>query len=150
MYPAKSRALKNYFYIQDLNGKYYIDVQEGQNRYTDADYLHLFFSLQMDHPPAQTSIFIYGELSNWKCNNLNRMVYNNVSRSFELSLLLKQGFYNYEYVCLPEGKTIPDNTLIEGSHYETENDYVIYVYHINPMLRYDKLIGVEIVNTLHE
>ena len=150
LYPEKSRALKNYFYIQELNGRYYIDVQEGQNRHTDADYLRLFFSLQMDHPPDKARIYIYGELTNWECNNMNRMVYNIDSRSYELSLLLKQGFYNYEYVCLPEGKTIPDNTLIEGSHYETENDYVIYIYHIDPMLRYDKLIGVEIVNTLQE
>ena len=150
LYPEKSRALKNYFYIQDLNGRYYIDVQEGQNRHTDADYLHLFFSLQMDHPPDKVGVFIYGELTNWECNNLSRMVYNIDSRSYELSLLLKQGFYNYEFVCLPEGKTIPDNTLIEGSHYETENDYVIYIYYKDLMLRYDKLIGVEIVNTLHE
>lgn len=150
LYPEKSRALKNYFYNQDLNGKYYIDVQEGQNRHTDADYLQVFFTLQMDYPPAKGRVFIYGELTNWECNNLNRMIYNTDSKAYELSLLLKQGFYNYEYVCLPKGKTIPDNTLIEGSHYETENDYVIYVYHNDPMLRYDKLIGVEIVNTLHE
>lgn len=150
LYPENSRALKNYFYVQDLNGRYYIDVQEGQNRHTDADYLNVFFTLKMDFPPENGNVYVSGELTNREYNDHNRMKYNPGSRSYEISLLLKQGFYNYKYVFIPEGKLVPDNTRFEGSHYETENDYVIYVYHRDPMLRYDKLIGVETVNTLHK
>ena len=38
----------------------------------------------------------------------------------------------------------------EGNHYETENDYIILVYYHGTTSRYDKLIGYQIANSLHQ
>jgi hypothetical protein len=62
-------------------------------------------------------------------------------------MLLKQGWYNYEYVFLKKGETRGSATLFEGSHYETENDYFVLVYYRNPFERYDRVIGTAAANT---
>ncbi len=40
-------------------------------------------------------------------------------------------------------------TKFEGSHYETENDYTVLIYYRNPRERYDRVIGVQTINTLN-
>jgi len=39
---------------------------------------------------------------------------------------------------------------IWGSHYETENDYIVLIYYRNPRDRYDRVIGTAIANTLNK
>ena len=63
--------------------------------------------------------------------------------------MLKQGFYNYQYVLLPTRTTNTAND-VEGNFADTENDYIIYVYHRGRSSRYDRLIGITIVNTLNK
>ncbi len=41
-------------------------------------------------------------------------------------------------------------SLFEGSHYETENDYIVLLYYRNPHDRYDRVIGSVIANTLKQ
>ena len=50
-------------------------------------------------------------------------------------------------VFLKDGVTEADETLLEGNHYETENDYTIYVYHRQMGTFYDQLIGVKKINS---
>jgi hypothetical protein len=64
-------------------------------------------------------------------------------------MLLKQGWYNYEYVYIKDGIPDTDATLFEGSHYETENDYSVIIYYRNPYDRYDRVIGTRTANTLN-
>jgi hypothetical protein len=40
-------------------------------------------------------------------------------------------------------------SLFEGSHYETENDYSIFIYYHNPLERYDRVLGTFTSNTLN-
>ena len=76
------------------------------------------------------------------------MKYDYENTGYYGSVYLKQGYYNYVYAFLPNGSTTGDVSLTEGSHWETENDYVIYVYHKDMTSRYDKLIGFEIANSV--
>jgi hypothetical protein len=150
LYSGKPKFNQAYFYDDDLNGRFYIDVQEGRKSEIEADYVYVYFTLPYDFPLTKGNVYVFGALSDWTCNETNRMKYNPESGSYELRMLLKQGFYNYEYVFVHHGLQVADNTIIEGSHYETENDYIVYVYHRNPITRFDKLIGLEIVNTLRK
>ena len=61
--------------------------------------------------------------------------------AYECVLQLKQGYYDYEYAVMPDKDNVPDETIIEGSHYETENEYTILVYYRFLGTRYDQLIG---------
>ena len=146
--PDISRKAKSYSYHEDLNGKYYIDVQESEKNSLEADYVFVHFSLKRKMPLPGARVYVAGALSNWQYNSTNRMRYNPDNQSYECVMMLKQGYYNYEYVIKRKGRRGPNNIFFEGSHYQTENDYLIYVYHSSPSQRYDRLIGYKKINSL--
>lgn len=149
LYPSDNREFKPYFYWQDFNGKYYIAVQEGQKSETDADYVYVYFTLPSDELIRGGKMYISGNLNNWAFDKNNLMTYNQERKEFECTMLLKQGWYNYEYVFLQDGSSDGTATIFEGSHYETENDYLLLIYYRNPRERYDRVIGNITANTLN-
>jgi hypothetical protein len=149
LYPSENREFKPYFYWQDFNGKYYIAVQEGKKPDIDADYVYVYFTLPSDQMISGGKMCVSGSLSNWAFDKNNQMTYNPERREYECTMLLKQGWYNYEYVFLKDGSSDRNATLFEGSHYETENDYLVLIYYRNPRDRYDRVIGTVTANTLN-
>jgi hypothetical protein len=145
--PSESREFKPYFFWKDFNGKYYIAIQEGKKFDTDADYLYVYFTLPSKQKIPGGSIYISGALNNWLCNKNNLMTYNQERGEYECTMMLKQGWYNYEYVFLKDRTTDATASIFEGSHYETENDYQVFIYYRNPVARYDRVIGSATVNT---
>jgi hypothetical protein len=150
LYQDVPKTFKPYYYTIEINGKYYVDVQEARDKNIEADYVYVNFSLSCDVPMADGKVYIYGALADWNLTEQNEMSYNLDSRAYEKTLLLKQGYYNYEYVFVKENDTYADNSFFEGSHYETENDYVIFVYHSDNTSKYEKLIGVKFLNSLRD
>ncbi len=149
LYPSDNREFKPYFYSQDFNGKYYIAVQEGKKYDTDADYVYVYFTLPSKQAVEGGEMYISGNLNNWEFNKNNLMTYNSARGEYECTIMLKQGWYNYEYVFLDEKSTDGTATIFEGSHYETENDYIVIIYYRNPRERYDRVIGTSTANTLN-
>ena len=148
--PGENREFKPYFYSQDFNGNYYIAFQEGHKPDTESDYVYVYFTLPSDQVIPGGRMYISGNLNNWAFNKNNLMTYNPVNKAYEANMLLKQGWYNYEYVFLKEGETNGTASQFEGSHYETENDYIVLVYYRNPRDRYDRVIGTMKANTLNK
>ncbi|MCX6333449.1 MAG: DUF5103 domain-containing protein [Bacteroidia bacterium] len=147
--PSESREFKPYFYWQDFNGKYYIASQEGRNPETDADYVYVYFTLPSKYIFDDGDIYISGGLTNWSFSNDNRMIYNQEGGQYECTILLKQGWYNFEYVFIKDSTKNGVASKFEGSHFETENDYMAIVYYRNPNDRYDRVIGTGSINTLN-
>ncbi len=145
--PDEKRTFKRYSTIADINGNYAVKIQEGNNSEVEADYCYVHFFLPYDDVLTDGNLYVFGAFNSWKCNRENLMVYNSKRFGYEATLFLKQGYYNYEYVFLKDGATAADDTLIEGMHYETENDYTIYVYHRQQRTFYDQLIGVKRFNS---
>ena len=87
------------------------------------------------------NLYLIGAFSDWKLNNQFKLVYNDKKQKYEKSLFLKQGFYNYQYALHDSVNNIVDIGYIEGSHYQTNNEYYIYVYLKDHINNYDKLIG---------
>ena len=150
LYPSDNRELKPYFYWQDFNGKYYIAFQEGHKPDIEADYVYVYFTLPSDKFISGGKMYISGSLNNWAFDKNNLMTYNSERKEYECTMLLKQGWYNYEYVFQKDGEANGIATLFEGSHYETENDYIVLIYYRNPRDRYDRVIGSSIANTLNK
>ena len=148
--PSENREFKPYFYWQDFNGKYYIAFQEGHKPDIEADYVNVYFTLPSDQDIKGGKMYVSGGLNNWAFDKNNLMTYNPVNKAYECNMLLKQGWYNYEYVFLKNGEINGTASLFEGSHYETENDYVVLVYYRNPRDRFDRVIGTVIANTLNK
>ncbi len=148
--PDGMRQLENYRYEGDgdLNGKFVVDIQEGRHEDLEADYVDVNFFLPFQNKISNGSFYVVGAFNNYEISETNRLKYDAVQHNYEVSLTLKQGFYNYMYVFVPdEDKTIKDHTLTEGNYYDTENDYTIYVYYRSFGQRYDELIGVSFINS---
>jgi len=150
LFPSENREFKPYFYWKDFNGKYYIAFQEGKKPDTESDYVNVYFTLPSDQAIPGGKMYISGSLNHWAFDKNNLMTYNQEKKEYECTMLLKQGWYNYEYVFLKNGETNGTASLFEGSHYETENDYIVLVYYRNPHDRYDRVIGSAIDNTLNK
>jgi hypothetical protein len=147
--PSEDREFKPYFYWEDFNGKFYVAVQEERNPDTDADYVYVYFTLPSKYPVEGGRVYVSGALNNWAYNSNNLMTYNNSAGAYECIMLLKQGWYNYEYLFRKNGSDDTVATRFEGSHYETENDYTVLLYYRNPRERFDRLIGAQTINTLN-
>ena len=74
------------------------------------------------------------------------MTYNKQKGLYEADILLKQGFYDYQYAELQADGTV-SLTEYEGSHFETENNYIIFVYYTSLDLQADRLVGYNILNS---
>ena len=142
------KTFKRYSLVNDINGGYLVKIQERDNADIEADYCVVNFFFPYDNPMHNGNFYVMGKLCDWRMSKENRMAYNYKRMGYECNLLLKQGYYNYEYVFLEDGKTASDETLIEGNHWETENEYAIYVYHRQQGTYYDQLIGLRRMNSM--
>lgn len=142
--PDFKRAYQVYVEDRDLNGEYIIRNEDAiSDDYTESDYAWVHFTFPYNSPFDHGAIYIFGALTNWQYTPEGRMTYNYDKRTYEVSLFLKQGYYNYHYMFLDNTGLVGNTTLTEGNHYETENFYTIYVYHRQPGSLYDQLIAVE-------
>lgn len=137
------RPFKVYVTEDDLNGQFLVKTEDGNEAATDADYVEVHFTLPYAPIAADGNIYVVGALTQWQIGKENRMVYNFDKKAYELTLLLKQGYYNYEYLFLENGAKVAEEARVEGNHYETRNDYTIYVYYQAPGDDYQQLIGIE-------
>ena len=131
-----------YFYQKDINGKYVINNQLGTSANSDADYIKVHFYLPRDYEYPNNDVYIFGELTNWQFLPEFKMDYNYDHNIYQKTVLLKQGYYNYCYKLKKQ-----DIYPVDGSFYETENDYVIYVYLHDFRMNYDKLIATKVIPT---
>jgi hypothetical protein len=147
LFPSENREFKPYFYTQDFNGKYYVAIQEGRNMDTDADYVYVYFTIPSRYKIEGGNLYVSGAMNNWAFDLNNRMTYDPQRGEYQCTMLLKQGWYNYEYIFIRDGEKNPEPSLFEGNHFETENDYVILVYYKSTRDRYDRLVGLTVKNT---
>ncbi len=144
--PEEKRNISIYLDRQDINGKFFIrnDIVDGDP--LGADYAMVHFKLPMDEP-LMDELFVYGGFSDFQCRKENRMTWSPQEKGYLASILLKQGLYDFSFVTLPPGATSADIAAIEGSHFQTENDYLVLVYFTDHRQRADRLVGVRFLNS---
>lgn len=143
------RSQPNYSFVYDLNGNFYVLNQDGIDPRTDADYAHMYFSLSAKKSPDDGTAYVVGRFNDYQLNDNSKMHYDASNNKFITSLFLKQGVYDYTYVWVDKaGKA--DYTALEGSHFETENDYQVLVYYHPPTARWEELVGYKVLNTANK
>ncbi|WOD42337.1 DUF5103 domain-containing protein [Hwangdonia lutea] len=145
LFTNTERASKPYTYNPDINGNYLITTIDADDPSIEADYVWVHFSLIVPNSfrgddLKNKSIHIYGNFNNYAIDESTKMIYDEYNQVFTKPLLLKQGFYNYKYVVLNNGKL--DEGAISGNFYQTENNYKVIVYYRDLGARYDKIIGL--------
>lgn len=138
LYP--NQTARNYLYDEDQNGAFIIRNSDDEDVATTCDYVFTHFTLKSPQLPGG-EVYLNGE---WTYNRFipeYRMTYNRETQAYEATALLKQGYYNYNYLFVPDGETQGNSGRTDGNFYETENEYIILVYHRPNGGRYDKLVG---------
>lgn len=142
------RGSKQYFQYIDYNGKRIVFNKEGNNTDIDGDYALIQFQLSaLANIPASTDVYVIGEFTDWKQKPEYKMTYNANRERYDLEVPLKQGRYEYMYSLLNNESQKPDESTFEGSHSNTENEYLILVYNHNLQFNYDELIGSTIFSS---
>jgi hypothetical protein len=143
------RGTKNYVSDKDINGRRLIKNEDhAQNSETEADYTWVHFFLPSDPLLFSGKVYLLGALTYWRLDNNSLMKYNPLKRGYEKNLLLKQGYYNYLYVVKDARNARSDDAAIEGNHWETENEYTVFVYYHPAGGLYDRLIAVQNLSSM--
>ena len=141
LYTDEQRADKIYTYNPDINGQFVVRTLEANDANTEADYSMLHFSLDAFEPIENKEVFVYGAFNNYQLSDENKMKYNAIDERYYAEIKFKQGFYNYSYVTLDKNNTI-DLNEVDGSFYQTENEYTVIVYYKPFGETYDRVVGV--------
>jgi len=146
--PDAIRSQKKYFNYKEMNGLFVIESQDRVTDFdTECDYAFVHFFLPLPSPLVGGSVNVFGALTGWNANKTNEMKWNFEQAGYELTMMLKHGYYNYQYVYVPEGSKKADAVNLEGSHFETENEYQIFAYYHDLSSRYDRLVGFTTLNS---
>lgn len=122
----------------DLNGSF--KLMNRNNQY--SDYLTVTFEFS---PPDITdnNIFIIGSFTNWEVSPWYKI--NNKNGIYSISIELKRGIYDYQYVSGDINKDYVKNIdwrIFEGNFWETVNKYSVFLFYKSPEKgEYDQIIG---------
>lgn len=142
------RNAVNYSFQYDNNGSFFILNQEGNDPRKDADYAHVYFNLAANKTDKDGAAYLIGKFNDYKLDDHSRMNYEPVKGHFITDVFLKQGVYDYEYVWIDKKTNTADDIPMEGTHFETENDYQLLVYYRPPNARWEELVGYKLLNTV--
>lgn len=138
----EARSFKKYYNQPDLNGNFLVKRNGSNDSDTQADYIKVHFSLPYPVPFNDGSLYLFGKFTDWKFKEELKLDYDTINKRYTKPVLLKQGYYDYVYCFVKDGsKNTGDISVIEGSHYETENEYSILVYHRGVNDYHDRLVG---------
>lgn len=141
LYPFSYNSDIEYSYNPDINGQFVIRTIEAGNPRTEADYAMMHFSLQTGAPIPNKKIYVYGAFNDFKIEEENLLTYNNKQKTYEGNILLKQGFYNYTYATVDDDNKVDTNT-INGTFFQTENEYTVIAYYKPFGSLFDRVIAV--------
>lgn len=142
--PNNSSRYSNQF---DEDGNFYIRNTDGRDNITDSDYAYMLFTLAAQPPTPKGNVYVFGRFNNYALTEENQLTYEPSRRRFYGNIKLKQGLYDFKYVWVDENGKF-DDTVFEGSFFETENSYQILAYHRRPGARYDDLVGFTNINSV--
>jgi hypothetical protein len=132
----RPRTFEVYSVLNDLNGDYIISNLDTGNGVVESDYVEAIFTLESD--PVGGDVYVVGKMNNYHYTSDNKMRYDAARGVYTGRQILKQGWYDYQYVV--KNDTLPSN-YFEGDHFETENEYEVLVYYTPFEMRGDQLIG---------
>jgi hypothetical protein len=117
-----------------------VNTFEGYGTVIEADYVNVHFALEVPHREGG-NYYLLGDFCGNGFDETNRLLYDYEEGYYFISQPLKLGVYNYMYVWVPlEGGT--ENLPAEGNFYNTDNEYLVYMYYRGFGDRADRLLGV--------
>ena len=147
LYPDYPRVNKVYSFYNDIEGYYVPNVMDKRDSRIQADYVGVNFCLKNPSILDEGDFYVYGGLTDWVLKEEARLVYDAANACYETSMLLKQGYYNYTYVFVADKTEGINSVEVDGSFYQTGQDYHVFVYLYDYDYGYDRLLGVKKLTT---
>jgi hypothetical protein len=145
--PDDPSSYRQYVSKTDLNGHFRIQDGSFNNAHLTADYHYVHFTLSFPKALTSGSIYVFGGLTHWGLLPEAQMQYNPEQEVYQTTMLLKQGYYDYQYIFVEDGAQQFNLSLVEGNSFKTENDYTIFIYGQPSYQNYESLIGVQYLNS---
>lgn len=142
---------RNYLASEDQNGLNVIRNTDNFDDATETEYMITHFALALPEPLPDADVYLNAQWTTGGLCPAWQLHYDEASQAYLGAFMLKQGYYNYQYLVVP--RTSRRGTLrgctapIEGNYYQTSNDYTILVYYHQPGARYTRLVGAASVSS---
>lgn len=136
--PRNTGAFANQY---DENGNFFIKNTDGRDDKTEAEYMGVLFTLNAPAPSANGDAYVIGRFNNYTLSKENKMIYDAGRKQFYANIMLKQGLHDYEYAWYNNETKTLESQPFEGSFFETENTYQVFVYYRRPGARWETLVG---------
>lgn len=141
LYPFEFNPFRKYSYNPDINGQFVIRTLEAKDSKTEADYAMIHFTLSVEEAFSEREVYVYGAFNDFKITDENKMYFDQEERAYKANILLKQGFYNYTFATKETNGNINTND-VNGSFYETENEYTVIVYYKPFGSFFERVVGI--------
>ena len=145
-----------YIHEFDSDGRFVVNAERTSDVDTEAEYVWVHWTLPVTKPWLDGAIYIGGDIFNNELGLKNRMQYDAQNECYWLTVLVKQGGYDYQFWFAPKEQftnhqspitnKITTTQRVDGSYWQTENEYAVYVYWRPFGARYDRLVGVQILH----
>ena len=137
-----------YIHEYDSNGRFVVNAERTNDVDSEAEYVWAHWMLPVDKPWLDGSVYVGGDLFGNEMALRNRMQYDAEARCYWLTALVKQGGYDYQYWFAGKGTQNKTTTQrVDGSYWQTENEYAVYVYWHPFGARYDRLVGIYVISS---
>lgn len=130
----------SYSYTEDQNGVYVVRSSDNYDDWTTAEYVVVHFFLESPRLEGG-DVYVSGWWAGQTFNPDCKMEYDEARECYHAAILLKQGYYSYEFI---QKDGLMQRTM--GSFYETENEYEVLVYFRQQGARYDRLSGFRLMH----
>jgi len=136
----QNRSNQAYSILPDRNGKYFNQTMEPGASPLEQDYIMTRFTLNV--PKQKSDIYVLGHFNLWQKNKDSKLTYNKTTETYQTDILIRQGYYDYIYWV-----DSSQPWQIEGSYFETENQYELLIYHRPPGTLFDFVVGYVSINS---
>ena len=146
-----------YIHEFDSDGRFVVNAERTNDSDTEAEYMWVYWTVPAERPWFDGALYVGGEIFGNELGLRNRMQYDAEAKCYWLTALVKQGGYDFQYWFVPksqepraksqEFQQKTTTQRVDGSYWQTENEYAIYVYWRPFGARYDRLIGVSSVKS---
>lgn len=140
----------SYFDDRDVNGSFYVRnvrLMDQTMSSSEADYVWVHFALdEFDDQGGNKELYVVGAFNNWQIAPQYQLKKTDANM-WEAAVLLKQGYYNYQYAVYDNSTQKVSMSEINGSFWQTENLYQALFYYRPWGVRYDVLMGYGEANT---
>lgn len=134
---GQPRTFGGYRNYPDADGAFILANRDGVD-IMQSDYANVIFTLETAE--RDEDVYVTGKFTDWVADDMYKMTYDPDRGIYVAEVELKQGFYDYYFAVLND-EGLLDPTPFEGSSFETDNFYQIFVYLREPGDRYDRVVG---------